>query len=197
MPIKEHGIQMRGWKFYNASMVNNKTISLVDDYTTTEKKNDKDSTIRKFTVPITKKLNTLDKTTPDFKELGDVVEIPDDLITTKKNPDQITTANILRRLEISKELDPVSKNTLKTELYSRWAFPWVCLFAVMIGLPIAGRNARRGVVTSIMSAVAVVVVYMVTSQIFVVLGNKGYIPTFFAVSFAYGGTRNIRNKNNQ
>lgn len=168
-----------GWKFYNASIVNYKTISLINDYTTSQK-TDKTVEAKHFIVPITKKFAVLDQTNSDFKELGDVVEIPDDLITTKKTPDQITTADILRRLAISKELDPVSKNTLKTELYSRYAFPWVCLFAVMVGLPIAGRNARRGVVTSIMSAVAVVVIYMVISQIFVVLGNKGYIPTFIA-----------------
>ena len=168
-----------GWKFYNASIVNYKTVSLVNGYTTSQKP-DKNVETQHFIVPITKKFTVLDQSNSDFKELGDLVEIPDDLITTKKTPDQITTADILRRLAISKELDPVSKNTLKTELYSRYAFPWVCLFSVMVGLPIAGRNARRGVVTSIMSAVAVVVIYMVLSQIFVVLGNKGYIPTFIA-----------------
>ena len=168
-----------GWKFYNTSIVNYKTISLVNDYTT-DQKTDKDVNTKNFIVPISKKFALLDEANPSFKDLGDVVEIPDDLVTTRKTPDQVTTTDILRRLEISKELDPVSKNTLKTELYSRYAFPWVCLFAVMIGLPIAGRNARRGVVTSIMSAVSVVVIYMVLSQIFVVLGNKGFIPTFIA-----------------
>lgn len=168
-----------GWKFYNASMVNYETVSLVNDYTTAQN-TDKNIGAQNFIVPITKKFTVLDEANPAFKDLGNVVEIPDDLITTKKTPEQITTSDILRRLEISKELDPVAKNTLKTELYSRYAFSWVCLFAVMIGLPIAGRNARRGVVTSIMSAVAVVVIYMVISQIFIVLGGKGYIPTFIA-----------------
>ena len=168
-----------GWKFYSASIVNYKAISLVDNYTTA-KKTDKETGTQNFIVPISAKFAVLDEANTNFKDLGDVIEIPDDLVTTRKTPDQVTTADILRRLEISKELDPVSKNTLKTELYSRYAFPWVCLFAVMIGLPIAGRNARKGVVTSIMSAVTVVVIYMVLSQIFVVLGNKGYIPTFIA-----------------
>jgi len=171
-----------GWKFYNASIVNYKTVSLVNDYAAT-KQADENIHSRDFIIPISKKFTLLDETNPNFKDLGDVIETPNDIIMILKTPEQITTADILRRLEISKELDPISKNTLKTELYSRYAFPWVCLFAVMIGLPIAGRNARRGVVTSIMSAVAVVVVYMILSQIFVVLGNKGYIPTFIAGVF--------------
>ena len=164
-----------GWKFFDATIVKYKDITLTDD--TNKQKNDTKQT---FIVPVTTKVAVLDKNNPDFKLLGNFVEDPEDIINTIKDPNEITTSDILRRLALSKELDPLSKNTLMTELATRFSFPWVCLLSVMVAVPIAGKNLRKGIMVSVISAVSVIIVYLTISQLFQILGNRGIIPPYIA-----------------
>lgn len=167
-----------GWKFLNATLVKYKDLSLLDTIDPSKK----NGTRQTFIVPVTTKVAVLDKNSPEYSSLGTIIEDPEDILNTIKNPNEITTRDIIRRLSISQELDPLSKNTLKTELATRFSFPWVCLLAVMVAVPIAGKNMRRGVMVSVISAVSVIIVYLTLSQLFVILGNRGIIPPFLAGS---------------
>lgn len=164
-----------GWKFYNATLVKYKDISLGDDF---EKL--KTETRQTFIVPVTTKVSLLDKDSSEYSSLGTIIEDPEDILNTIKDPDEITTSDIIRRLSISKDLDPLSKNTLKTELATRFAFPWVCILSVMVAVPIAGKNMRRGIMVSVISAVAVIIIYLTISQLFAILGNRGIMPPYLA-----------------
>lgn len=164
-----------GWKFFDVTLVKYKDISLTDDFS--KEKSDAKQT---FIVPVTTKVAVLDKENPDYSLLGTIIETPDDIINTIKDPDEITTRDIIRRLSISKELDPLSKNTLMTELATRFAFPWVCILSVMIAVPIAGKNLRKGIMVSVIAAVSVIIVYLAISQLFAILGNRGIIPPYLA-----------------
>ena len=71
---------------------------------------------------------------------------------------------------------PSLRNVYKTLLYYRLAFPMVCFLCVFLGLPLAAKNERGGIFLSIITAVAVIVVYQLFTEVFLVLGKKGFVP---------------------
>lgn len=64
----------------------------------------------------------------------------------------------------------------ETILYYRLAFPTVCFLCVFLALPMAAKNERGGIFLSIITAVVVIVVYQVMTEIFLVLGKQGIVP---------------------
>ena len=58
-------------------------------------------------------------------------------------------------------------------LYYRLAFPWSCFLAVFLGIPLATRNERTGSMLAIISAIALIVIYIVVAQMFLMLGKSG------------------------
>lgn len=71
---------------------------------------------------------------------------------------------------------PTLRGMYKTVLYYRLAFPTVCFLCVFLGLPLAAKNERAGVFLSIITAVGVIVVYQLLTEIFLVLGKQGFVP---------------------
>ena len=178
--------EKKGWKFFDVSYVEYKHISLKKNYNpkTVGKK-------QEIIVPVTEFYKEVNSSSPVFKELGKIIETPGDIINSIKSPDEMSSAEIIRILERADDLSPLTKNIYKTLLFSRYAMPWVCLLSVFLGVPLAGSNERRGIMLSVVSAIGIIVIYMVVTQIFLVLGNRGYIPAFIAgtgptfVLFAY------------
>ena len=67
-----------------------------------------------------------------------------------------------------------------TLFYYRISFPWACLIAVFLGIPLATRNERTGSLLAVVSAVVVIVVYIVIAQVFLILGKAGFVPPVIA-----------------
>ena len=67
-----------------------------------------------------------------------------------------------------------------TLFFYRISFPWACLIAVFLGIPLATKNERTGSLMAIISAVVVIVAYIVVAQVFMILGKGGIIPPFIA-----------------
>ncbi|HBM15218.1 MAG TPA: hypothetical protein DD381_02565 [Lentisphaeria bacterium] len=172
---KSHYSHKDGWVFNNAMLIKYKNLEIkgVKDYSKAYEE-------KTFLVQETSSLPVFDKHNPDFHLLGNIIERPSDIFDTVKQPNEITTRDIIRKLSISDNLDDLSKNTLRTELATRFAFPWVCLLAVMISIPIAGQNVKKGLVVSVVSAVGIIIVYLTISKVFIVFGSKGTIPPYIA-----------------
>jgi lipopolysaccharide export system permease protein len=164
-----------GWKFYDASFVKYKQITLRKNFSAKNLGKNQE-----IIAPITETFKVVDSSSPVYKELGDITETPKDIFNSIKAPEEMSSGEIVGILKKAKDLSPLTTNIYKTLLYSRYAMPWVCLLSVFLGVPLAGSNERRGIMLSVMSAIGIVVIYMVISQIFLVLGNRGYIPAFIA-----------------
>ena len=67
-----------------------------------------------------------------------------------------------------------------TVFYYRLAFPWACFLAVFLGIPLATKNERTGSLMAIITAVAIIVIYIVVAQVFLVLGKGGILNPMFA-----------------
>ena len=73
-----------------------------------------------------------------------------------------------------------SKSLYETTLYNRLAFPWACVLAVLLGIPLAAKNERSGIFLSIIIAIGIILAYTLTSQLMLILGNRGIVPSAIA-----------------
>lgn len=114
------------------------------------------------------------------KDIKEFPETPEDIINAVRPAEELNSLVILDILRKTKNMGENCKNLYETTLYYRVAFPWACIIAVFLGIPLAGRNERGGIFTAIVIAVAIIVVYQISSHIFLILGKRGIIPPIVA-----------------
>jgi len=106
----------------------------------------------------------------------EIPEQPKDIVNAVKPPDELPSWVIFNLLHDNASMVPSLRNVYKTVLYYRLAFPTVCFLCVFLGLPLAAKNERAGIFLSIITAVGIIVVYQVMTEIFLVLGKQGFVP---------------------
>ena len=108
---------------------------------------------------------------------------------------------ILEIVQRNPKLPRRIKNIYMTVFYYRLAFPWACFLAVFLGIPLATKNERTGSLLAVITAVVIIVAYIVIAQIFQVLGKGGFIPPVVAglaptlAFIAYGAWRLVTDRN--
>ncbi len=110
-------------------------------------------------------------------------ELPDspvDIANAVKTIDELSTFEITDLLSRTKDMADSCRRVYESTMYSRLAFPWVCLLSVFLAIPLAGRNERRGIMISIIVAICIIIFYTIFSQIFLILGKRGIVPPFVA-----------------
>ena len=119
-----------------------------------------------------------------FKELrfspATTPETPGDILNAIKEKDDLPTLVIWDIVRRNPNLPERIKNIYMTVFYFRLAFPWACFLAVFLGIPLATKNERTGSLLAVITAVVLIVAYIVVAQIFQVLGKGGLIPPLFA-----------------
>ena len=103
-------------------------------------------------------------------------EQPEDIVNAVKPPEELPSWIIYNLLHDNASMVPSLRGMYETILYYRLAFPTVCFLCVFLGLPLAAKNERAGIFLSIITAVAVIVVYQLLTEIFLVLGKQGFVP---------------------
>ena len=98
-------------------------------------------------------------------------------------PETLKTKELYTILKEDKEMAPSLRNVYATLFYYRLAFPWVCFLCSFLALPLASRNERSGIFTAIVTAVGVVAVYQVLTEIMMLAGKGGLLPPFVAGTF--------------
>ena len=110
----------------------------------------------------------------------EVPETPIDIVNSIKEKDDMPTLEIWKLLRRTKNMPARVKAIYRTVFYYRIAFPWACFLAVFLGVPLATKNERTGSMMAIISAIVVIIVYIVIAQIFLVLGKGGYVNPVLA-----------------
>ncbi len=111
---------------------------------------------------------------------SDIPETPEEIMNAVKPPEDLPSWIIYEILDNNRNMAPSLRNVYSTILYYRLSFPWACFLCVFLGLPLAAKNERAGIFMSIVIAVAVVVVFQMLTQIFMVLGKQGIVPPLIA-----------------
>ena len=131
----------------------------------------------------------------------EIHETPTDIANFLKEKDDLPTLKILQLLRRNKNMPERMRAIYRTVFYYRLAFPWACFLAVFLGIPLATKNERTGSMLAIVSAIVVIVVYIVIAQIFLVMGKDGYVNPVLAglaptIGFiAYGAWRILCDRN--
>lgn len=115
-----------------------------------------------------------------FVSFTDLPDKPIDIVNAIKAPEDLPSWIILDKVARTKNMPEAIKAKYMTIFYYRIAFPWASMIAVLLGVPLAAHNERRGVMLSIMTAVLVIIVYQFSSHVFKMLGEGNIIHPLIA-----------------
>jgi len=116
-----------------------------------------------------------------FKGLDEFPESPRDILLAVKEIDDLASWEIFEIIYKTHNMPAKRKALYWTTLYYRLSFfPFACIIAAFLGVPLATKNERSGIFLSIISAVLVIMGYIVFSSIFRLFGNSGAIPPVIA-----------------
>lgn len=128
----------------------------------------------------------------------EIIENPNDIFNAIKDEETLPSWVILDILNRSENMSQRMRNVYWTLFYYRMAFPWACLLAVFLGIPMATKGERSGIMLAIISAVGVIIGFMIVANIGLMLGKKGVVPpiiagigpTFCFILYGYYKVRN-------
>ena len=140
-----------------------------------------------------------------FKKLAknrqEIPEGPENILNTVKDKNELPSWVIWRMVRHTRDMAPRCKAILMSVFYYRLAFPWACFLAVFLGIPLATKNERSGIILSIIVAIAIIVIYIIVSQLLLILGKQGLLEPMVAgllptiVFLVYGWYTVVRNHN--
>ena len=110
----------------------------------------------------------------------DMPETPEDILNAIKDEEELPSWVIWDILTSTENMSERLRNVYTTLFYYRLAFPWACFLAVFLGIPIATRSERSGVMLSIISAVGMIIGYIICANMFLLLGKQGVFNPVFA-----------------
>lgn len=127
-----------------------------------------------------------------FVPSSEIPETPDMIEKAITNPEMLSSIEIYQFLNMNTGMPKQIRALYEIYLYRHLAFPWACFLCAFLALPLAAKNERSGIFTSIMSAVGVILAYHMISEVFMALGKSGYLYPVVAgllptVSFAVYG----------
>jgi len=135
------------------------------------------------------------------KSLAEIPEVPENILNTVKSKDELPSWVIWRMVNNTKGMAPRSRAILMSVFYSRLALPWACFLAVFLGIPLATKNERSGIMFSIIIAISVIVGYVIISKALLILGKQELLHPMVAGLFptiaflVYGWYTVIKNHN--
>ncbi len=130
-----------------------------------------------------------------------IPEKPEDILNAVKEKDNLSTPVIWKILHSNPNMPERARCIYETVLYYRLAFPWSCFLAVFLGIPLATKNERTGSMLAIISAIVLIVVYIVVAEIFLMLGKSGALNPMLCglaptIAFITAGALKIFNDRN-
>ena len=122
---------------------------------------------------------------------------PETIENAVKNVDVLPCWTILDVVISTENMSKRSTDIYWTVFCYRLAFPWASFIAVFLGIPLATKNERSGIMLAVITAIGVIVAYIVVSEMFKVLGRQGILPPVLAgfaptLAFIIYGYWNVR-----
>ena len=109
-----------------------------------------------------------------------IPESPQDIVNAIKEKDDLSTPVIWSVLKRNPNMPRRARCIYETVFFYRIAFPWASFLAVFLGIPLAAKNERTGSMLAIISAIILIVIYIIVAQIFLMLGKSGSVNPIFA-----------------
>lgn len=83
-------------------------------------------------------------------------------------------------LDANESMEWVDRRPFITQWHYRWAQPFICFVTVLLAAPLGIVFSRRGAAGGVAIAVALCLGMLLSTNVFLALGEAGYIPPIFA-----------------
>jgi lipopolysaccharide export system permease protein len=110
----------------------------------------------------------------------EITETPVDILNAVKDEEELPIWVIWDVLQKTQHMAPRCRAIFESVLWYRLAYPWSCFLAVFLGIPLATKNERSGIMAAVISSVVIIVVYYIVSMGFLMLGKQGIMNPFIA-----------------
>ncbi|MCD6460314.1 LptF/LptG family permease [bacterium] len=105
---------------------------------------------------------------------------PEDFENTRKHLATMNFMSLLRYLMLQNKNSRLYRSTL-VDLHNKIAFPFVCIIAVLVGIPFAIKTQRGGFIKGIGISMILFLAYYGISIISTMMGKNGFFTPFVAV----------------
>ena len=112
------------------------------------------------------------------KEMRDLTETPETFMNEIKDPQYLSSSEMLNYLKSKKGISKNARNRLKVNLHSLLATPLVCLIVTFIGVPVGAHSGRKGAFAGIMLAMGLFFVFYALHLVSQYLGKQELIPAW-------------------
>ena len=109
-----------------------------------------------------------------------ITETPGDILNSIKDTEELPIWAIWRILQKTRNMPESVRQNFLTVLCYRLTFPLACFLAAFLGIPLATRNERSGILLAVIVAVVIIVAYIAISQVFMILGRRGAMNPYIA-----------------
>lgn len=118
-----------------------------------------------------------------FRErFGDVLdETPDSIHGSLSPREETSSRDLYKFLSNSKTLAESTRNKSLSIIYYRLFFPFSCMIALLISLPLSISSGRGGIFVNIFAAIMLMAGYYLFINGFRIIGQQGFIPPFLAL----------------
>ena len=112
------------------------------------------------------------------KEMRDLTENPQTFMSEIKDPEYLSSSEMLEYLNSKKGLSDNTRARLKVDFHSRLAAPMVCLIVTLIGIPVGAHTGRQGAFSGIMMALALFFGFYILQLVCQGVGKEQWIPAW-------------------
>lgn len=114
------------------------------------------------------------------REMSDLTEDPVFFLNDIKDPEFLSSAEIVRYLETHQQRDPAALTRIRVDLHYRLAEPWTCLVVTLLGIPFGIQTGRRGAFLGVALSIGLFFTYYVVIHLGLSLGKNGMVPAIVA-----------------
>lgn len=134
------------------------------------------------------------------KEMTDYNETPRDFINEIKDPQFLSSLEILTFLRTRHRISPETVARVETDLHHRLAMPWTCLIVTLLGIPFGSQTGRRGAFLGIVLALSLFFGFYILINVGLAFGKKqaiapwvgGWLPNLLFLGVALILLRRMR-----
>ena len=87
-------------------------------------------------------------------EMDEFRETPKDFINEIKDPEYLSSREILTFLRTHRHLSRDTKARIRVNLHNRLAMPWTCLIVTLLGIPFGAKTGRKGAFLGVVLALS-------------------------------------------
>jgi lipopolysaccharide export system permease protein len=114
-------------------------------------------------------------------EMRNLTENPEEFMGEAKDPAHQSSLELWHYIQSHQHLSPKSINNDEVDLHHKLTMPFICLIAVIIGIPVGTHTGRKGALSGIMMAISMFFAFYATQFSMEYLAKQMYILPWVGV----------------